>query len=316
MFNFNPQKVIWTEVLGKGAFGSIHPYCKDPKNPNEKQWVVKVLYAKNVQQLFGIMHEIVIGFSCNHPSILPLHGYHAEENKPLHVPANKAAGFNIYIKLPRMEKSLRDVLNECKEMSRVIPESILVKNLYTLASGLEYLHNKRIAHRDIKPENILIDAQGDVKIADVGSAVLTTEEETTIINKSGFGTAVYLSPEGIYKAKDLKKTDYHKCDMWSLGAVMFELCSYRRISGSQDQVVIQKELVSLEGKYSQTLIDLISELLQIDPSKRKTATQVKMYIEEKCIDRSPSSLEDPRSSVYTADYSIQSHQEEEKGEEV
>ncbi len=41
-----------------------------------------------------------------------------------------------------------------------------------ICEALQYAHDRGIVHRDIKPENILMDRQGNVKIADLGMARL------------------------------------------------------------------------------------------------------------------------------------------------
>ena len=44
-----------------------------------------------------------------------------------------------------------------------------------MAQGLKAMHDKNILHRDIKSDNILCNAQGDIKVADLGFSVFLTE---------------------------------------------------------------------------------------------------------------------------------------------
>lgn len=91
------------------------------------------------------------------------------------------------------------------------------KMIVSIASALDYAHNKGILHRDIKPSNILIASDGTAKLVDFGLAKGQTQESITITGEF-FGTPNYVSPEQI------RKPDSVDCrsDVFSLGATFYE----------------------------------------------------------------------------------------------
>ncbi|XP_027359374.1 mitogen-activated protein kinase kinase 9-like [Abrus precatorius] len=88
-------------------------------------------------------------------------------------------------------------------------------------NGLAYLHARKIAHRDIKPANILVNTEGEVKIADFGVSKLLCR--TLESCNSYVGTCAYMSPERF--DPDAYGGNYNgfAADIWSLGLTLFEL---------------------------------------------------------------------------------------------
>lgn len=102
-----------------------------------------------------------------------------------------------------------------------------------MARGLEKAHKIGIIHRDIKPANIMINDDGQTKILDFGLAKLSWGVDLTKAS-TFMGTLAYMSPEQARGEKvDLRS------DIWSLGAVMYEiLCGSRPFQKSQEHALI------------------------------------------------------------------------------
>ena len=91
-----------------------------------------------------------------------------------------------------------------------------------VCEALHYAHKKGIVHRDIKPENILLDTEGNIKIADFGLARLLGKETSSYtLTQSGqrMGTPHYMAPEQIEHPQEVD----HRADIYSLGVVFYEM---------------------------------------------------------------------------------------------
>lgn len=170
-----------------------------------------------------------------------------------------------------------------------------------LLSGLWYCHDREVLHRDIKGSNLLIDNDGNLKIADFGLARTFNDNLKKYTNR--VITLWYRSPELLLGAEEYGP----EVDIWSVGCLLVELLSKRPLFPGKDETE-QLELIfrvlghpTLENwpgwdqlslahmvkapiprpsrlrehlkHLSETALDLIEWLLMLDPRKRPTASQ-------------------------------------------
>jgi len=98
-----------------------------------------------------------------------------------------------------------------------LPEWVLACVSSSVLSGLTHLHQQlKVVHRDIKPSNVLVNSNGDIKLADFGMSGQLASTFSRLA--SWVGTAAYMSPERI------SGSEYsYESDIWSLGVSLWEL---------------------------------------------------------------------------------------------
>jgi serine/threonine protein kinase len=140
--------------------------------------------------------------------------------------------------------------------------------LNQIVSALAYLHSKKIVHRDIKPENLLfVDENASViKLCDFGVAEKIPERGylTEVI-----GTESYMAPE-----VEAGQPYGVSSDMYGLGVIMYiMLCGYPPFE--PENGIVDLEFPEEEwSDISPVVKDLITTLLEHEPSKRPTAQEV------------------------------------------
>lgn len=143
-----------------------------------------------------------------------------------------------------------------------------------LLEGVQHCHERRIANRNLKPENLLLvskESDTDVKISDFGYAKKVLYPNSL---RTQCGTEGYVAPE-ILSHKPAYDT---KCDMWSLGVILYiVLGGYRPFRGTSDDVMRQIRYGEYEfherywGHVSDEAKDLIRAMLTVDPDLRISA---------------------------------------------
>ncbi len=173
-----------------------------------------------------------------------------------------------------------------------VPHREAARISVAIAAALDSAHAAGIAHRDLKPGNVMIARDGAVKVLDFGlakrigfqaAAGAQTEAiaESVTIAGTIVGTVAYMAPE----QAEGKPVD-HRADIFSLGAVLYEMLSGRRAFGGDSQLVVisavlAKEPEPLPESVPAGLRRLVERCLRKDPRRRvQSMADVRAAIED------------------------------------
>ncbi|WOO79499.1 Cyclin-dependent kinase 1 [Vanrija pseudolonga] len=95
--------------------------------------------------------------------------------------------------------------------------NMVKKFCYQLVKGLYYCHAHRVLHRDLKPQNLLIDKEGNLKLADFGLARAFGIPLRTYTHE--VVTLWYRAPEVLLGSRHYSTA----IDMWSVGCIFAEM---------------------------------------------------------------------------------------------
>lgn len=138
--------------------------------------------------------------------------------------------------------------------------------------GLKHIHDRKILHRDLKGQNIFMTSKGIIKIGDFGIAKVlasTMQNARTVV-----GTPYYLSPE-IVQSKPYN----FKSDMWSMGVILYELCSLKPPFDAPSLHFLAMKIVRgafnpLPSGFSSEMKSLVSQLLTTNERNRPDVNKV------------------------------------------
>lgn len=249
------------DLIGKGGMGLVLK-CRDPKL--NRIVAIKLLSPRmsddeTCRQRF--LREARAAAAINQPNVVTIYAVVDRESD-----APDALGPYIVMEFVN-GPSLREYMEQHGSLT---PKQVAQLGVQ-IAQGLAAAHARGVIHRDIKPANIVMDLQsGRVKLTDFGLARL---DDDVTLTRTGViaGTPAFMSPE-----QALGKPLDHRSDLFSLGSVLYVLCSGQLpFEQTETQTVVERvlsddpqSLAEVSPQMPNELSEIIRRLHAKDPNHR------------------------------------------------
>jgi serine/threonine protein kinase len=223
-------------VLGRGGMGDVYLAMVRGPLDFKKLVVIKRLRegcADDERILTMFLDEGRIAARLNHPNLVQTHEVGEFDGMP-YIAMEYLEGQPI----ARFERNLDGGWASARMAARIISDAL---------SGLHYAHELRdfdgtpldIVHRDLSPQNIFVTYEGMVKIVDFGIAKTALAYRTKTEAGTLKGKLSYIAPEQVV-GDDVDR----RADLFSIGVVLWELVSHRRLFDASSAAATLNNLIS------------------------------------------------------------------------
>lgn len=250
------------EIIGTGGMSVVYR-AWDLKY--DREVAVKVLRPELTADedfIRRFNHEAQAASQMSHPNIVNMYD----------------VGQDAEVRYIVMEYVKGQTLKELIRQSGKIKPQRAVQITLRILAAVDHAHRNHIVHRDIKPQNILVDSEGNVKVADFGIARATNSSTMTLSDGSVLGSVHYFSPE---QANGLVADE--KSDLYSVGVVLYEMVTGQVPFDGESPVAVAlkhlrerpKSTRQLEPEISRGLDEVILKALDKDAARRyQTAAEM------------------------------------------
>ncbi len=240
------------DLLGAGGFAAVFR-ARDPLL--ERDVAIKVLapsVALSPAATEELLSEARLVAGIEHPHIVPLYE------------AGDAGGLVYLVMRYFPDGSLT------RRLTGPMPPAEVARIGAQAADALAAAHQRGVAHLDIKPDNILVDAAGNVAVADFGIAQLIASSRPRDL-ASVSGTPWYMSPEQV--AGDAVDG---RADLYALGTLLYEAATGARpVHGDTPQAIMANQvreaavpIGTMRPDFPAPLAKVIMRSLAKDPAER------------------------------------------------
>ena len=285
------------ERIGVGGMGEVYRATDTKLGRDVALKFLPEAFAKNGERMARFRREAQVLALLNHPNIATIYGLE-ESNGNCALAMELVDGPTLAGRIAgaTMVSGLASPTDKATPSGVPMPLDETLPIVKQVADGLEYAHERGIIHRDLKPANVKVRPDGAVKILDFGLAkaleetpaagsIDTSPTISVAATREGIilGTAAYMSPE---QARG--KTVDRRCDIWSFGAVLFEMLSGKRAFAGEDVshtlaavIMNEPDWNALPATTPASIQRLLRRCLNKDPKQRlRDIGEARIAIEE------------------------------------
>ena len=226
--------------IARGGMGIVYEAYHNVFN---KKVAIKIILPITIDslQLKRFQKEVRAYSNLSHPNIIHIYNVGIYENTP-YIVMDYIDGVNICQYVAQHDENYRKQKLHNAGLGIKRDWKLCVKLIYETALALEYIHKQKMIHRDIKPSNIIVRSDGTPIIIDLGLVKFQSEKFTSL-TQSGelLGTLSYMPIE---QAKGKHGRIDARCDIYSLGLVLYELLTGEMAYSGENILEISYKIMS------------------------------------------------------------------------
>ena len=259
--DYIPGRYKVRSLLGKGANGSVFSVID---NNLERSVAVKFLHprkAETPENIALFISEAQNTAQLNHPNILPIHDLNFTDGSIPYYTMRRVRGHTLRELIGQQGADTHPLLSNCSKKI-----DILIK----VCDAISYAHAHGIIHGDIKPANIIVGDHGEVTLLDWGVGASHSAQDD--IQKTVFGTPMYMAPEQAHK-----ESPNEASDIYCIGSTLLHTLTERpplkivepNRFWDEKRAGLYQDFSKAESQHiPPPLISLTHKCLAIDPADR------------------------------------------------
>ena len=237
------------ERFAEGGQAVVYLVTNVEDEQDDEQYILKKL--KNPKRIDRFKREAEVLHALDHPNVARVIDFDLDGN-PSYFVMPYYRGGNLASAEPFRDRSLSELMDLFGQ----------------ICDGVEAAHGKGVLHRDLKPENLFLDTdrKGNAVVGDFGLCLVSDEPRLTGTSEA-VGARFYMAPE----LEDGRPDDCTvRSDIYSLGKVLYWLCSSGRIFAREKHRDADFELVSLTQNIMLEHVNevLLDRMIVQDPAGR------------------------------------------------